>query len=408
MRVVVLGGSGASTPELFEALSSWPGGSHRRPALEFVLVGRSPDKLRVVGDACQRRAPMDGKPVTIEVSTNRRSSLEGADVVLDQVRIGGLASRAFDELFPREFGIPGEETMGPGGFANALRTVPALRATWSDIADVAPRSFVVNLTNPSGIVVAAARREFDIHIVSVCDSPMTHTAAIAARLGREVGRVRRRYVGLNHVGWYVPEHPDELVDLVDLAVGETDEDVAAQEAIGAPYVRFYLRPDAILAGQRGGPTRAEALSQLESELVDAYAAERTDSPRRGAGWYRWAVVPLVDAWTNGGGETQVIGLVGGPTLSGLPPGVMVEQPVDLPLPGRLRPLPVVALPRLPSAILAAHAAYEALTVDAILAGSPRIALIRALLANPLVPDAERAGRLVDRILSDSPRIDAPA
>jgi 6-phospho-beta-glucosidase len=410
MRLVVLGGSGASTPELFDALAAWPGGRDRRPALEIVLVGRSADKLALVAAECRRRSPLDGPPVEVRTATDRRVALVGADAVLDQVRIGGLAARAFDESFPRQEGLPGEETMGPGGFANALRTVPALRPTWLDIAALAPRALVVNLTNPSGIVVAAARREFDLRIVSVCDSPISHCAAIAVRLGRSAERVRRRYVGMNHLGWYVPEAPEELAVLADLAPGLDPADVAAQEAVAAAYVRYYVHPDRILSAQRGSPTRAAALQRLEADMLETYAAEGTDGPRRGAGWYGLATIPLLDAWLHGSDEALIAGLVVGDAahagdaaaVPGLPPGVMVELPVIAPRPGRLVPLPAVELPPIPAALLAAHAEYERLTVDAIFAGSPQPALVRALAANPLVGDVGRAGRLVDAILAGSP------
>jgi len=127
MRVVILGGSGAATPELTEGLAAWPGGIERRPALEIVLVGRSPAKLDlVVGETARRAAGLPGADVRVTGATARLGALSGADVVVNAVRIGGLTARTFDETFPQAFGIPGEETMGPGGFANAVRTVPAL------------------------------------------------------------------------------------------------------------------------------------------------------------------------------------------------------------------------------------------------------------------------------------------
>lgn len=172
MRLVVLGGSGAATPELFDALAGWPGGAERRPPLEVVLVGRSAEKLDLVAGATRQRAPADGAPVRVETAT-QLAALDGCDVVLNQVRIGGLAAREFDETFPRRHGLPGEETMGPGGFANALRTVPALRATWQEVARRVPEALLINLTNPAGIVVQAARREFGLAAVEVCDSPVS-------------------------------------------------------------------------------------------------------------------------------------------------------------------------------------------------------------------------------------------
>ena len=405
LRLVLLGGSGSATPELAEAVAGWPGGVGRRPPLEVVLVARSPEKLALVATETRRRlgAAGDGPPVRVSTATDRRAGLVGADVVVNAVRIGGLAARTFDETFPRERGIPGEETMGPGGFANAVRTVPALRSTWEDVATVAPAALVVNLTNPSGIVVAAAEREHGLPLISLCDSPATHCESIAERLGRPTAEIVTGYLGMNHVGWWVPPTDDELAATVDLAGGQERAAVEAMGAVGASYLRYYVHPDRMLASQRAATeTRAQQLQRLETELLDGYAAGAGELPRRGAAWYSKAVIPFVDAWVNGSQQPLVVGLRNAGRIPGLPDDVMTEGPVAFPSPGRLVSLATTRLPPLPASLLARHAAFEALAVDAILAGAPRRLLERALLANPMVASWDQAAALVDAILSGSP------
>lgn len=402
MRLVVLGGSGSATPELVDAIAGWPGGVERRPPLTVVLQARSAEKLELVAAEARRRAAaiVDGAPMVVEAETDRLIALEGADAVVDAVRIGGLTARSFDETFPRAFGIPGEETMGPGGFANAVRTVPALRPAWEDVATVAPAALLVNLTNPSGIVVAAAEREFGLRVISMCDSPETHGAAIAGRLGRPVAEIRARYLGMNHCGWWVPETDGALAATADLATGQDREAVEAQGAVGAPYVRYYVHPDRILASQlAASETRAEQLQRLEQTLLAGYADGTGDLPRRGAAWYGSAVLPLLDAWWNGSTEPLIVGFRNDERLPDLPAAVTTEGPATFPSPGTMTPLPSPALPGLPAAILAAHAHYEALTVDALAAGAPRHLLVRALLANPLVTTWDQATGLVDALLA---------
>jgi len=292
MRLVVVGGSGSSTPELVDALEDWPGGVDRRPPMMVALVGRSTEKLEVVAAECRARVRLPGPPLDIETATDRRRALEGADVVLDQVRVGGLAARVFDESFPWEFDLPGEETTGPGGFANALRTVPARRGTWADIRASAPGAVVIDLTNPAGIVQQAAEREGGFRIVAVCDAPATFTLAIAGRLERPVSRVVRRYVGTNHCGWYVPESPDELDMLADLVVGMDPSIVRLHGAVPSPYVRYYVNPDRMLEAQRDRETRAQVLQRIDADLLAGYAAgpgeaaARRGALRRGALWYQ--------------------------------------------------------------------------------------------------------------------------
>ena len=155
-----LGGSGTSTPELMDAIADWPGGDaappgagHRAPG---ALGARSSMPWPRPAAAAFLRPSVDGVHVTAEPSLDR--ALEGADIVLVQVRVGGLDARVFDETFPRAFGLPGEETMGPGGFADAVRTVPALADTWDRLATTAPDAFIIDLTNPGGHRYAGGHR----------------------------------------------------------------------------------------------------------------------------------------------------------------------------------------------------------------------------------------------------------
>jgi len=124
--VAVLGGSSVSTPQFAEALAGWAGRTERR--LDLVLVGRSEKKLETTTSACRRVLDQTagGVAVAVRWSSSVERGLDGARVVLNQVRVGGLQARAFDERFPWELGLPGEETMGPGGFSNATRTLPVV------------------------------------------------------------------------------------------------------------------------------------------------------------------------------------------------------------------------------------------------------------------------------------------
>jgi 6-phospho-beta-glucosidase len=405
MRLVILGGSGSSTPEFADALATWPGGLDRRPELDITLVGRSRDKLDLVAVEFRRRAGPAGPRLAVAVSTDRRRALEGADVVLNQVRVGGLDARTFDETFPREVGIPGEETMGPGGFANALRTVPALRDTWADIAELAPTAFIVNLTNPAGIVDQAARSGWpQLAIVTVCDAPVAFAARVAERLGRPIERVLRRYVGMNHCGFYLPEQSEELRSIAELASGFDRELVEVIGALPTPYVRYYLDPRAQLEAQLGKAPRADELKSIDAALLSAYAAgPTTERRKRGAVWYELVVVPLLDGWVTGSERPLVLGTPNGSSIPEAPPTTMIEVAIRV-SPGRLEPLPVPAIPPAVAIWLARHGAYEALAVAATVPGTGRTERLRALLANPMVASLAQARRLLAAIESDDQRM----
>ena len=398
MRLVILGGSASSTPELFDGLAAWPGGTERRPDLTVVLVGRDEAKLELVARGCRARPIGPGAPVAVEMDANRRRALDGADVVLNQVRVGGLGARVFDESFPRDFGIPGEETMGPGGFANALRTVSALRAIWADVVEMAPAALVVNLTNPAGIVQQAAAAEWPLRIYSVCDSPVAFVASVAARLGQPVAEVQRRYIGMNHLGWYLPESPDQLEELADLATDLGVEVVRLHQALPTPYVRYYVHPDRILESQRDKETRAQALQRLEAELLAGYRDRPTaDLPRRGAVWYRLAVLPLIDAWLHGSDDPVLAGAPNDGRLPGIPDSVVLELPHRAARPGELVALDPIVPTGIPASLLQRHGAYEALTVAALRPEADPDARLRALMANPMVRSFDQARGLLGRI-----------
>lgn len=404
MRIVVLGGSASATPELADALADWPSGVDRRPDLELVLYARSAERLAIVAGETQRRTEgLDGAPITVRTTTELGAALDGADVVLNAVRIGGLTARVFDESYPHRHGLPGEETMGPGGFANALRTVPVAVGLWSEVTRLAPDALKINLTNPSGIVTAAAEHELGQRIFSVCDSPVVFCDKLGDRLGLVGDEVRRRYLGMNHIGWWVPPDDVTLEMVADMVTGQELAAVRSQGAIGAPYVRYYVHPNRLLAAQlEVGETRAQQLQRLEAELLAGYASGSSELPRRGAVWYGTAVLPLVDAWFNGSSRVLTLGLRNDGRLPGLPDDVVTEGPVRIASPGAAESLEVAELPPLPASLLAQHATYEALTVRACLPGATRDDRVAALMSNPMVPSYDVAEGLLTDIESGSP------
>lgn len=293
--------------------------------------------------------------------------------------------------------------MGPGGFANALRSVPVAMALWAEVARTAPGALCINLTNPSGIVVAAVRREIGLPVISVCDSPITFASGLAARVGQTAEDVLARYQGMNHLGWWLPADQGQLEAAADLAVGQAPEAVRAQGAIGAAYVRYYVHPDRLLAAQQeAGETRAEQLMRLEAELLSGYADAADDQAKRGAVWYGSAVLPLVDAWVNGSAQTLILGLPNDGRIAGLPDDVITEGPVRIEQPGRLVAGSHPELPAVPAALLHAHAAYESLAVDATRPGAGHVDRVRALMANPMVSSYDVANGLAEHIETHAP------
>lgn len=399
VRLAVLGGSAPATVQLVDALAGWPGA--RKVRLELVLHGRSADRLAAVARAAELRATALRLTVTVTAEVDRPAALEAADIVLNQIRPGGLEQRSADESFPHQFGLPGEETLGPGGFASAIRSVAALRPVWADVARCCPDALLVNLTNPAGIVTQAARLEYGLDVMAVCDSPLDLLAGAAVRLAARPDALRARYVGMNHVGWYVPASAGELEQLDGLVQAFDPGLPRLHGALPGPYMRYYAHPDRMLAAQRGRATRADQLRELaDSTLATFGRGEIPTAWRRPAPWYSLAVVPLIDSWLTAPGSTLILGLPNRGRLGWLPDDVIVEGPATVPVRGRAQALPVVALPDLPRGILARHAAYERLAATTLAAGPPADEdMHKILLANPMVTSLDQARALAGAIVS---------
>jgi 6-phospho-beta-glucosidase len=397
-KLVVLGGSGAFTPELAYALTTW---LLERPPLHLVLHGRDEGKLERVAAACRKVLAHTDPPVVVQTETDAARALNGADIVVNQVRVGGLAARAFDETFPHSCGLPGDETIGAGGFACALRTVPVVWQQAQQIKAYAPQAILVNLTNPASLIGQVYARAGLRGAIGVCDAPVILTNAVAGLLGRKREELSFTYAGINHIGWLlgVGDHGQDLLPLAIERIAnwprnEVDpEIIRAQHAIPSPYLRFRYSPERVLAAQQGTRPRADVLQDVERGLLEEYGRPEGEGrpqalQQRGAIWYTEVMVPAIAAVLRDTGSVQVVNLTNEGFWPWLPPDTTVEVPAAIGRHGA-RPL-AVDLPQ-PDlrALLIELATYEGLVLDAIFAGSRDLAL-RALLCNPFISTAAQA------------------
>jgi 6-phospho-beta-glucosidase len=402
-QIVVLGGSSVASPELISALLSH---AHECP-LRVILVGRDENKLAHVGTICAQLAS-SAPNLRVEWTTDLARALDGADFVLNQIRVGGLAARAFDESFPHQFDIPGEETVGPGGFANALRTIPVCVDYARLVEQYAPDAWFINLTNPAGMIQRALAQTTTRRVVSVCDSPVTLMEQVARLLNVPYAELKFDYVGMLHFGWIVGVRhngvdvmPRALENLAQLPGLVADARlVQAMGAIPHPYLNYFFAPEKMLARQRAkGHTRAEELQTLETELLNAYETGDTSLvKKRAAVWYEKIIVPVILALLRGG--EFVVNARNTSSASWLPSDTIVETFCEInarqPLGAEIKPRPFAPTPRDVQAMLQVNAAYEALVVDAILNDSYDMAW-RALRLNPLLTNAAQAREILDLV-----------
>jgi len=423
VKIAVIGGGSTYTPELIEGFA-------RRatvlPLDELVLHDTDAERLRVVAGLAGRILARHGWPGRLVTSTTLAAAVDGAAAVLIQLRVGGQRTRLLDETLPGKFGLLGQETTGPGGFAKALRTVPVVLDIAAEVRRrAAPGAWIVDFTNPVGIVTRALL-DAGHRAVGLCNVAIGFQRRLATRLDIDAGRVRLDHAGLNHLSWIrrvLVDGTDRLPEM--LAADEVVAELAAATEIPAElmrllgaipsyYLHYFYCTDRAVAGQRTGTHRAEQVLAIERELLAMYADPALDRKpelleQRGGAYYSEAAAALVTSLLTGDGGHHYVDVRNNGTIAGLPDDAVVEVPALVDLAG---PHPVEVPPLAPDllALVQAVTGYEVLTIDAARTGDRAIAL-RALLANPLVRQWDLAVPMLDELLAANrehlPRFLAP-
>ena len=353
IKFAILGGSSIASPELVDSVMQSAG---QRPPIEVVLHGRTQRKLEMVGGICQRMAQGQAADLEVSYTTDMEKALEGADYILNQIRVGGLKARAFDETFPREFGIPGEETVGPGGFNNSLRTIPVVLEQCRVIEQVAPDALMLNLTNPSSVIQYAITRYSKVRVIGICNTPLDLAHYVAGLLDTPLEELSLDYVGMHHFGFIVGAHHagrdvmsrvlERVAEVADIGIDVGI--IQAQRALPCPYLRYFFHPDRMLARQQGKPARAEQLLKLQDSILAEYAnwtggQKPPALAKRGAGWYGKIITPVLLALINDTQAHIIVNVVNEQTVPFLPERAIVETACAVGAEGA-RPLGGVAEP----------------------------------------------------------------
>lgn len=410
MKIAVVGGGSTYTPELIE------GFAHRSGVLkvdELVLHDIAPDRLDVVGGLAQRIMARHGFPGRLVTTTSLESAVDGAAAVLVQLRVGGQRARLVDETLPGRFGLLGQETTGPGGFAKALRTVPVVLDIASTVAERAlPAAWIVDFTNPVGIVTRALL-DAGHRAIGLCNSAIGFQRRLARTFGVAPDRIRLDHAGLNHLTWIRRVLVDGVDRLPELLGSDAVHGLAADtglpadllrtlDAIPSYYLHYFYCTDQAVRAQASGPQRAEEVLKIERTLLDMYADPALDRKpelleKRGGAYYSEAAAALVTSLLTGDGGHHYVDVRNGGTIAGLPDEAVVEVPALVDTDGP-HPVPVAPLAPEMLGLVQAVTGYEVLAIEAARTGDRRTAL-RALLANPLVRQWDTAVPLLDALLA---------
>jgi 6-phospho-beta-glucosidase len=386
-RIAILGGSSPFTAGLIDALAD---PAQRVPAAELVLQGRSREALDLLAAFAQNRlAPRGWR---ISTTTNQDEAIAGSQIIVHQIRYGGLSGRADDEQLAAEFGVLADETLGPAGLQAALRAADELRALAARIEGVAPRAWVLNLTNPLSVATALLAERIGAKCLGLCELPWFTVNEACELLGVPVDEVTWAYAGLNHRGFvYDLEHRE--TDLIaklaqqpsDRMVGKIPPRcVADVGALPLKYFRLMLGEEVLHVG------RAGALEDLRQEILGELAADPARTPpsltKRYMAWYPMSLVPVMASILNDDGGRHVVNVSDG--------AIVREQVVSIGA-GGWSSLEQSTVPPKAAEWIDRFAAHEQAVMTAVQDPRPET-IAAAVQLDPLTP-AERAEKIAARL-----------
>lgn len=416
IKVGVIGGGSSYTPELLEGLLA------KREILdlgEIVLMDINPERLEILGALGKRMAEKAGAEVHIGATRSVEEAVEGAAYVVTQFRAGGMAARVRDEKLGLRHNLIGQETTGIGGFAKALRTIPILLDVARKLEELAPGSWLVNFTNPAGIVTEAALKHSGQRTIGLCNIPIGYIMRAAEATGASPEEVSLDYVGLNHLSWVrgcQVKGEDRWKEFQAAACKEFIEDDGRVGELMAEWTRFhgfvpnyylqyYYCRDLMLEKLKAKKkTRGEEVMEVEAALFEKYKdpnlkEKPKELEQRGGAFYSTAAVNLIESLATDKRDIQIVNVRNQGTVPELPDDCAVEVPCEITEDGPI-PLPQRRLEPEIRGLLQVVKSYEELTVEAGAKGDRRAAIL-ALSAHPLVRQVEELEKLVDEILAEN-------
>ncbi|MFI7014563.1 6-phospho-beta-glucosidase [Streptomyces sp. NPDC050164] len=432
MKLTILGGGGFRVPLVYGALLQ----DHAEGRVTHVVL-HDLDSARLSAVTRVLAEQAAGVPDAPEVTatTDLDEALRGADFVFSAIRVGGLEGRANDERVALAEGVLGQETVGAGGIAYGLRTVPVAVDIARRVARLAPDAWVINFTNPAGLVTEAMSRRLGDRVIGICDSPVGLGRRIARVLGANPKEAWIDYVGLNHLGWVRGLRVagrDELPRLLadpDL-LGSFEEGklfgvdwLRSLGAIPNEYLHYYyFNREAVRAYQQAEKTRGAFLheqqarfyaemsnpdapawkvwDQTRAEREATYMAENRESAGAGerdeddlSGGYEKVALALMRAIARDERTTLILNVRNQRTLSVLDTDAVIEVPCLVDANGA-HPVTVDPLPGHATGLVCAVKAVEREVLAAADSGS-RTTAVKAFALHPLVDSVNVARRLVD-------------
>jgi 6-phospho-beta-glucosidase len=440
MRLTILGGGGFRVPLVHRALLA----DHAEGRVTHVtLHDVDPARLDAVVRVLRDQAAGHPDPPRVTTTTDLDEAVTGTDFVFSAIRVGGLAGRALDERIALDEGVLGQETVGAGGISYGLRTIPVAVHIARRVAALAPAAWVINFTNPAGMVTEAMSRHLGERVIGICDSPVGLARRATRALGIDPDRATVDYSGLNHLGWLHAIRVDGEDVLPRLLADEAAlTSFEEGKLFGAEWLRtlgalpneylhyYYFHREAVAAATAAPQTRGAFLRDQQSrfyarmaspdtpafatwdatrlERETTYMAENRQAAGSGerdscdldSGGYENVALALMRALARDERTTLILNVRGG--LPPLDADAVVEVPCHVDAAGP-RPVPGAPLPGHAAGLVTSVKAAERATIHAATTGD-RAAALRAFALHPLIDSVTVGRRLLEQYEKHVPEL----
>lgn len=425
LKIVTIGGGSSYTPELIEGYILR---KDELPIKEIWLVDieEGKEKLEIVGAMAKRQVEAAGLDWEVHLTLDRFNALKDADFVTTQFRVGLLNARIKDERIPLSHGVLGQETNGAGGMFKAFRTIPIIGQIIADMKVQCPDAWLINFTNPAGMVTEAAIKHFGWKkTIGLCNVPIGHRKVAAEKLSIPEGELLFKFAGINHFHWHRiwddkgAERTDEVIDLV-YGPQQSEDDNHLKNIHSAQfhyeqlkdlgllpcgYHRYYYIEDEMLKHSieefEKGETRAQVVKATETRLFELYKDpalnyKPEELSQRGGTHYSDAACEVIASIQNDKRTDMVVSIANNGTIDDMPYDCVVEVSALITAHGA-EPYNWGEMPSAARGLLQGMKAMEETVIRAAITGSYGAAL-QAFTINPLVPGGTMAKTLLDELL----------
>jgi 6-phospho-beta-glucosidase len=440
-KIAFLGGGGVRTPLVVFGINE---SAKHLDAEELVLYDVDAERVEMIARLGREVVRRDDGSLRVIVARTAEEAIDGATFVLNSVRVGGIATRAQDECASIRCGYPGQETTGPGGIAMGQRTIPIAIEQARLVERIAPKAWIINFTNPAGLITQALMHHSNARVIGICDTPTEMLHRIQSALGATSSEVQCEYVGLNHLGWVqkITLHGEDVTQRVledDAILSQLysaplfDHDlIRGLRLIPTEYLFFYYSRRRALENQRKqGTTRGEQIAQMNEglahRLMQKFADDDeagalktyidylnlrsgsymklegegksafdqkvvTEDPFRSATGYHRIALDVMNALCSNESRRVIVNVRNGATIPEIAAGDVVEASCSV-YSDTIEPLPMGPLPEAVRGLVLAVKAYERAAIEAALSGSVND-LRKAMLLYPAIGEWEPSAELL--------------